>query len=272
MLGSGPTVGEDAEAQVDALPSEPADKEWAVRVFEQGATLAKTPRCPSVAFVATSGHTGTAEAIQAAIDDLTSRKIDAALVGAVDSLLGEDTLAWLEQAGRLKTPSVPVGLQPGEGAVLLVLQRQESTDSRGFRPFAGIVDVRFGEEPSTLVSGSSSRGECLLSILAPMVDNPTLDDTQPLWILTDQNGESYRAHEWGHALPRLAARAPAFMHPKLWYPAVSLGDTGAAAGAVAICIAIRAFARRYAPSVRAFVLSSSDLTRRSALLLSNLTQ
>jgi 3-oxoacyl-[acyl-carrier-protein] synthase-1 len=71
--------------------------------------------------------------------------------------------------------------------------------------------------------------------------------------------------DWGHALVRLRKDLPAFQDVRAVYSAASFGDTGVASGALGVCMAARAFARRYAPAARALVLSSSDEGARAAL-------
>ena len=81
---------------------------------------------------------------------------------------------------------------------------------------------------------------------------------------------SYRAMEWGNAVIRLVGNSQAFAEPVLWYPAASFGDTGAASGAVALCIAVNAFARGYAPAQTVAILSSAEDSSRAAVLLKRL--
>jgi hypothetical protein len=87
------------------------------------------------------------------------------------------------------------------------------------------------------------------------------------WIVTDHNGEAYRALDWGHALVRLGAIAPGFRSAPLLYPALSFGDTGAASGGVACCLVVEALARRWAPADAALVLSAADGPERTAVAL-----
>jgi 3-oxoacyl-[acyl-carrier-protein] synthase-1 len=92
-------------------------------------------------------------------------------------------------------------------------------------------------------------------------------DGLPIWFITDQNGELYRATEWGNVVVRLVGYSQAFADPVLWYPAASFGDTGAVSGAVAICMAVNAFARGYAPAQTVAILSSAEDPSRAAVLL-----
>ena len=83
----------------------------------------------------------------------------------------------------------------------------------------------------------------------------------PFHLLTavylDLNGEDAREADWGHALVRVRAAlgtTPRFVR----IPATSLGDTGAASGAIAICAAVRSHVRAYARAPEILVCSSAE--------------
>ena len=60
----------------------------------------------------------------------------------------------------------------------------------------------------------------------------------------DLNGESWRSQDWGSALVRLG---PLLTDRVEWlFPSDSLGETGAASAAIAICLGATALARGYA--------------------------
>ena len=54
----------------------------------------------------------------------------------------------------------------------------------------------------------------------------------------------------------------------VWLPATGFGNTGAASGAVGLCVAVRGLQRNYAPAPVVAVLSASDGAERAALILS----
>jgi 3-oxoacyl-[acyl-carrier-protein] synthase-1 len=127
--------------------------------------------------------------------------------------------------------------------------------------------VCLAEESRAYVSGRTSTSRGLQDVLTSILADGSAVPIDPLWIITDQNGEPYRALDWGHAAVALLRGAPRFVDPVLWYPASSFGDTGTASGGVALCLAIRAFVRGYAPSSAAIVLSAADDARRAAVLV-----
>lgn len=250
----------------------PSDVSAVERRFAHGFTAALlehwTLAAPAVLrFVTTAGHAGSARALRRAMHDLASGAVELAVVGAVDSLLDEETLNRLEEQGRLKSSTTPAGLQPGEGGAFLALSRGD-VPGGGPSPIGRVAAVTLAEDPTPLGGDAPPAGVGVAMALADAVAAAAAAPPRPLWVLCDQNGELYRAREWGAALVRLAADAPALSEPTLWYPAMSFGDTGAASGAIAICQALQAFRRGYAPAHLAIVLSASENAARAAVALS----
>lgn len=261
------TRAERSEQAREAM-EEPAD-DIAPRLLRAAAQLAGWPVDPPLRFSTTSGHTGVAEALQRAMDDLQRGRVGAAVVGGVDSLLEEDVLMWLHNTGRLKRSGVPVGLLPGEAAAFCVLETVRTVRARGDRPLAVVQAVHLEDDDRTLLSGAPPDGIALAKTLVQAVDTAGLPHPTAPWVLSDQNGETYRALEWGHVLVRLASTLPALASPVVWYPAASFGDVGAASGAVAICVAIHAFNRGGAPNAIAVIASSAEGVRRTAISISD---
>jgi 3-oxoacyl-[acyl-carrier-protein] synthase-1 len=249
-----------AEPQLESMPQAAGQA-----LLAKAAELAGWPYHPKLRFVSGSGHTGVAEAVAQALFDLRSGAVSNAVVGGVDSLLDEQTLGWLQATGRLKNAAAPVGVQPGEACALLYIEPQPVGLGH---TLAFVSDVWISWETGTLLSGHPPVGIGLSQALTQASLRAGSLATHRTWLITDQNGENYRASEWGATVCRMAARCPAFLDAALWYPAVSFGDTGAASGAVSLCLAARSFNRGYAPSPTAFVSSSSDGPLRAAMLIS----
>jgi 3-oxoacyl-[acyl-carrier-protein] synthase-1 len=246
-----------------ALAPDPGAGEVAQRLLPAAARIADWPGEPTLAFVAASGRTGVADALVRAADDLQSGRVDCAVVGGVDTLLGEETLVALDEADRLKTTNRAVGLEPGEAAAFLALER--GTDGPSIR--ARLDAVTLARDAAAVSADKVPVGEGLAqAVLGVAGANPAATDG-PIWIVSDHNGESLRAGDWGHAIVRLHAASPAFAEPTVWYPATSFGDTGAASGAVAACVVVRAFDRGYAPASRAIAIAAADGAERAAVAL-----
>jgi 3-oxoacyl-[acyl-carrier-protein] synthase-1 len=233
------------------------------RIVRKGAAGANWPGGEvAPAFVSVAGHAGGLQAVAAALRDLASGMTETAVVIGVDSWLDETTLEWLDATGRLKRDGMPVGLQPGEAGVAIALRSnpsaQRSTVVRGA--------VSEGHEQRALLSGASTVGEALAEVLArASASSPE----EVVWLISDQNGEVYRATDWGYAAVRLRARFERFADPIVWYPAVSFGDVGAASALAGVCVADRAWLRGYAPARRALIVAASDGPLRAAVALSS---
>jgi 3-oxoacyl-[acyl-carrier-protein] synthase-1 len=252
-----------AKPPVRSTPAEELVR--AGRLLERSLALAGWSRAkPTLYSARTSGHASGLEAIHDALEGLQSGRIDAAVVLGFDSLLDEKVLTWLQAANRLKCDDVPDGLQPGEGAVAVLLVAS-GDQSRGTPGAPQLRGVHLGSETRNLSTQESARGEGLSRVLSlARSDNSS---ALPFWVITDLNGEVHRASDWGHALVRLRAGGDAFASPVVWYSAASFGDTGAASGLIAICMSSQAWERGYAPSRCAVVASVSDGEARAALAL-----
>lgn len=254
-------------AEAKAVRIKGADAARSGRLLSEGARWAKWPGRPELKWCTDSGNTGVAEALQRASDDLRGGACELAIVGGVDSLLDEDTLSWLELTGRLKTPNLAAGLQPGEACGFLVLEIAAAASSQPSRALTRLETVCLGTEARPLVSGDPSSGVALAEVVHRAATTTAWGRPPPLWLIHDLNGEAYRAQEWGLALFRLADRSRALAEPTVWYPAASFGDTGAATGAVQACLAFRAFERGYAPAQTAGLVSSAPGSSRGCLVL-----
>jgi 3-oxoacyl-(acyl-carrier-protein) synthase len=257
----------EKEKEAREVRAEPLDDSWAHTLLAEAAQLSGWSGKSELRFIATSGNTGVAQALEKAIVDLDAGKIDVAIVGGVDSLLDEEILVWLESTLRLKTPDMPTGLQPGEAAAFFTVEtaRQGGLETKAL---GRIQAVYMGMEPSSLFSGEPPVGEGLAMLMDKTAQSAGIDKSETPWFIADQNGESYRAMEWGHALVRLIHDWPGLDNAVLWYPAMSFGDTGAANGVVAICIAVRAFERGYAPAYSVNVIASSETAYRGMIRIS----
>jgi len=199
------------------------------------------------------GRVGFALGLRLALDRL--RTGEACVVGAFDSLIRSSVVERLAEHERLDQSGPTPGLAPGEGAVFLVLERGPD------RPALGLVrDAAVADEAAHLYAGLPATGRALAALAQ------ALAGTTAPWLIADCNGEPFRSAEWGHAL----VRAPALREglEAATYPALSFGDTGAASGALGLAVALRAFARGYAPAPAALVLSAEATARRSAVLVS----
>lgn len=263
-------ANDDARAayaeQAESLDREPIDASFAQNLLTTAAVKAGFTMSPNLRYVSLAGHAGGADCISTAIDDLDCGRISLAIVGGVDSLLDESTLEWLNSTGRLKLSDMPVGLRPGEACALLAIvhpSRSEVTVNP-----VEISHVGIASEKLTLLSGLTSVGIPLSEVLDAAAQPAGWHDATLAWVVSDLNGETYRANEWGNALVRLRAQHTALANLQLWIPAEYFGDTGSASAIVSVCVALAAFERRYSPTDTVVIASASESQMRSALVLS----
>ncbi|NMO13801.1 hypothetical protein HPC49_01935 [Pyxidicoccus fallax] len=209
-----------------------------------------------------AGHAGTALAIEQGVRRFSSRELERLLIVAVDSYIDTQRLAELLEQGRLKTEEQPVGLIPGEAGVALLLEAEPSARRRN-APIAGYVAaVSTNREPEE--RPRIQRGHALAECLARALDHGAVASPFRGDIYSDLNGEAWRAQEWGRARIRLEQRLE---ESCLQLPCTSVGDVGAASGALGVCLALCArdpFRDAEAPSL---VLSSSDRGEVGCLVL-----
>jgi hypothetical protein len=229
------------------------------------AALAGLPVDRAQLRVFASGATGLAAAVDSAVQVLEARQLTSCLIGCVDSQIDIPILQFLKDSGRLKGPNEPNGLMPGEAAVFLSLERSDVARHQGRPVLARLSATAMaqGIDPDTV--DHPPRGTALLELFTRLVGGAGPPPAGSFWFLTDQNGELFRALEWADFVIRARERFPEVPQAPLWYPAVTFGDTGAASGALAVGMAVRAFARGYAPAPTAIVLSATYEGLRSAV-------
>ncbi len=176
------------------------------------------------------------------------------VVGVTDSLVDPTMLHTLHAHGRLKGPGGSVGLIPGEAAVWFAI----GPDGRGDAQ-ARVGQGALGVEPAHQYSGRPPLGRVLADVVT------RTGAGADAWPVTDCNGEPFRSGDWGHAVVRSDALRASV--GAAWYPATSVGDTGAASVAVGAAFAIRGFARGYAPAPAALLLAADATAPRGALAL-----
>lgn len=251
----------DCVERANESGNEPSDTEFAQDLLAIAAAQAGWPGEIHIRYVSLAGHAGGLHCIALAKNELDAGHIATAIIGAADSLLDSETIAWLHSTNRLKLSGMPVGLMPGEACAFLLLSNNAREND------AEIIGIGISAETKTLWSGATSVGEGLASALDQVAERAQWEQDSPAWVICDQNGEVYRANEWGHVATRLRGAWPALESPIAWMPAASFGDTGSASSLVAVCIALQAFKRNYAPTDYAVVMSSSESDSRAALVV-----
>ena len=212
-----------------------------------------------------SGHAGVVEAINQAEQQIKSGELEHCIIGGLDSLLDERTLEWLDETRRLKTSENPAGLIPGEAGAFFLIERYDKAVKRNATILAVINASAITEEKNGLFSGNPSTGISLSNAISSVIGKET--DKQPGLIICDHNGEVYRANEWGNASVNLSFTHSETAKSPVWYHAISFGDTCAASGGVAICMAVRGFLGNYTNTDTVLIWASSDNEKRGAICL-----
>ena len=218
-----------------------------------------SPRARQLVF---GGHAGFVEAISVAQQWVDAGVVGRCLVGAVDSRTDVTFLQAAAQLGVLRTNEHPAGLIPGEAAVLCLLEAPTLARSEGNDHNTRVTHASQRRERANLLSTDPAAGRALTEAIGDVLGG----HPAPCWIIGDLNGTTKRATEWGHALVRLHHQLK--LDPDCcWFPAEHFGDTGAAAGALALGTAAQAWKRGYAPRPQSLIWSSSEGGTKSALLV-----
>jgi 3-oxoacyl-[acyl-carrier-protein] synthase I len=223
------------------------------------------------------GRVGVAAAIRDAQQVLVSGQFDHVIVGAIDTFLTVDRMAELIETRTIKSVDNPVGMVPGEAASFVLLESMRQVRRRGGSagaivqspvaiaprdPAAGSP----GEEAPTPPDSVSRPGQSLTKLMLTALRAAGGDAGARGILYADLNGTTPRALEFGSALVQVSLTHPLeHWHPV--FPAASFGETGAASGLVATCLAVRAFAREPEKGRLALVITSCETGGDAAFAL-----
>ncbi|HYO67229.1 MAG TPA: hypothetical protein VEU33_14230 [Archangium sp.] len=197
---------------------------------------------------------------------LRSRATERCVLGGIDSHVAGDTLRTLHELGLVQHGHNPDGFFPGEGAAFLAIERFSTARARGAPIEAWIGAAAYTREEAPRFFGRPPTGSGLFRAISSAyarLGSPTPGVDLAIGNL---NGSSYRANDFANALVRLGQTGLPrnFRH---WSTAASFGELGAATGAVATCLGVRAFVRGYANAPHALVWLDSDGDDRGAFFL-----
>lgn len=208
------------------------------------------------------GHAGVMQCVQRILTAGDAERLH--VVVGVDSYCDDECIVWLEQARRLAQDGVRGGFTPGEAAGCLLLGRRPLGARLKRRPLATISGVGVHQETQLRDSEAGSFGLAASKAVLDAAAGLSLPDQAADAVYCDINGERYRSEEWG----LFATRAHAALR-SLQYQTFcgSIGDVGAAFGAIASIVAAQSFARGDAHGPRALVMAGSDSGARGAMFL-----
>jgi len=208
------------------------------------------------------GNAGLAAVVRDAAARMAGGQIDRCLVGGIDSRTGADFLWAAARLNMLRTNDNPVGLIPGEAAAFFLLERPADASRGGLSSSALVTGAYSDSDPVDLLADKPPTGAALARVIrAALATNPSTG-----LLIGDLDGTQRRAMEWGLADVRLRGERAITTLPS-WFPASAFGNSGAAAGAVGVAMASRAFSRGYAPAGEALVWLSSESGSKGAITI-----
>jgi 3-oxoacyl-[acyl-carrier-protein] synthase-1 len=213
------------------------------------------------------GSTGVYALIERAMSKMQSGEINFCIIAAVDSYLLDDRLHLYDQQWRIKTGRNPAGFIPGEAGAVLLLETEEFARNRKVTALLRIDGVHSGQENNSILGEKTSSGTGLTDAIRSLADVSNKGQAWQ-WVLSDLNGERYKAFEWGLVQTRLNKLIANDHH--LSHIADVVGDIGAAMAAVQVGYVSKAFERGFAPANSALLFSGSDEGKRYAMALSKM--
>lgn len=214
------------------------------------------------------GRAGVFRALPQASRLLKERKYPWVLVGGVDSMCDRDSLTYLARKGRTLGPGTRDGILPGEGAGFFLLTTSMPTGHQGWFPLGWVVGCALSREPHPFLQRRPSLAEGLTDAFRQFRQHPIAGTRRVDHILSCQTGETLWAQEFSHAYLRNAPLMPEPLSVSLF--AESLGDGGAAAGAVQLGSALyhlQKLERTHEASARILIYGCADAGQVGACIV-----
>ena len=199
--------------------------------------------------------------LRQAAGSIAKGKVDACILCGVDSLVNRSDIQWLAGAERLYDRGNPNGVIPGEAAAAVLVTVPGQAD----RPLARIHGLGLSAEPHSVLGSKYSQGRGLEAALAAALEEAGMPESIVGFRVSDMNGDRYRVWEALFAQARFYRTWRA--HLPSWYFTASVGDVGAATGALALVLAATGIFRRYAPAQWGMCECSSEEGLRGACLV-----
>jgi len=202
-------------------------------------------------------------ALEAAAGVLARGEATCCLVGATESRVSMEALAWLHEQGRLLTSENPWGMVPGEGAGFVLLGGPRTPAHARREPLGQVLAASTSPEPSA-ATGEPNNGlgisACVASALGAMPDRTPVDG-----LAWDYNGEPDRAREMALCFSRHSER---LVEPgQAVTPASCWGDQGTATGPLLATLALDACRMGRAPGPHWLLTCCGGGAQRAAALI-----
>lgn len=210
------------------------------------------------------GHVGALSALQRA-QELLRQGAPTVVVLAADSYLDQETLHWLNDNNRLPGSAVRGACPPGEAAVALALSSAPPPRVPGASRMMVLLRGIGTAQEARLDTPEGMLGEGLTQALRMAAADLRLPDESVDDLYGDVNGERSRTEDWGFACLRFPELYR--MDSEHHLVVSSMGDVGAATGALGCLLAARSWERGYATGPRALIWAGSDSGLRAAAVL-----
>ncbi len=214
---------------------------------------------------ATKGHAAGLMAIESSVNLLGSGKAEFCLAGGVDSYIDPDTLDWVEDNEQLHKPDNAWGFIPGEAAAFCLLCTEATANRYRLPVGLRLISIATAIERNRIKTETVCIGEGLTEAVNTVLQQ--LPQDKPIeFTYCDQNGEAYRADEFGFMLARLSDR---FLSTDAYAaPADCWGDVGAASGPLFVALHAAAVQKGYLGGELSLLWTSSEGGERSAAVIS----
>jgi 3-oxoacyl-[acyl-carrier-protein] synthase-1 len=228
-----------------------------VAVTEQHLEFALSPASITV----TQGRVGAVVALREARTLLYDNRANAVIIAAVDSYLSAPALDSYIDRQRLLTADNSNGFVPGEAAAAVVVRRTEVSAE----PQLVVQGIGFGVEKATIESQDPLRADGLVEAITGAMAEAQTDMSSLDFRITDVSGEQYGFKEAALAVTRLLrAHKQEF---DFWHAADCVGETGAAAGPIALNYAWHASQENYSRGDSVLCHFGNDDGKRAAVVM-----
>lgn len=199
-------------------------------------------------------------ALDHAVELLAGGEVGHVILAGVDSLINPADLGRLAGANRLIGPENAKGLVPGEAAAAVCLSSRSAGE-----PVCRLLSTGFAREADSATGERFSQGRAMVEALRLAAGGDGSAEGHVDFVLSNSNGERYAQMEGMIARARFY-RTRRERLPTV-YPAMSIGDVGAAGAALCLAVARDAFRQGYAPGRVVMAEIASEGGLRAAAIL-----
>jgi 3-oxoacyl-[acyl-carrier-protein] synthase I len=224
----------------------------------------------SASLVLEGGNTAVFQGLDVARQLLNSGKVEACIVGGVDSYLNSVDLQRFGLAYRLKRQDVTQGFIPGEAAAFIVVSNRKRVQQQIAKGYIFGLGLAKEDETVTVLSDGFPTGKGMQSAFESALRDAEIGESKIQLRVSDLNGEHYRSVDSMLAVSRCYRSHRDYFATCL--PASSVGEVGAAVGALMIIVAIVSMLKGYAPGTLALCDASADVGQRAACVVASLVE